>query len=255
VDVEPATLALLAVVATAAGWVDAIAGGGGLIQLPSLLAAGIPLPHALGVNKASSICGTVAALSRYARHGHVHARRVVLPAVLAALGSALGAVGVLAAARRAEDVLEPAFAVCFLALAAWQAVKALGRRGEPVPGPSRPLVAAMLAAAIGAYDGIVGPGTGMFLFWAFTTFLSLAPLDATGSVKLVNALTNAAALAVFVARGSIVWLPALVMAAFNVLGGVLGAHTAIRRGVRFIRVVVAVVSAAVSVHLLLEAFT
>jgi uncharacterized membrane protein YfcA len=257
--VEPGVLAVLAAVAAAAGWVDAIAGGGGLLQLPTVRAAGIPwdpVPKALGVNKVSSICGTTAAVLRYARHGHVRWRSLAVPGAFAFAGSVLGAQAIVLVAKGAGSFLDPAFAACFLALAAWQGGKALrGERPRAVEARPRPVLAAAFAFAIGVYDGAVGPGTGMFLFWAFTTFLALSPLDATGSVKVVNWLTNAGALVPLLANGSVVWLPALVMAGANVVGGALGARTAIRGGARFIRLVTAVVSAAVSAYLLARALT
>jgi uncharacterized membrane protein YfcA len=254
---EPWVLGALAVVAAAAGWVDAIAGGGGILQLPSIRAAGIPLepvPRALGVNKVSSICGTTAAVLRYASHGHVRWRVLAVPGALALAGSVVGARVVVGVARRAGDVVDAAFAGCFLALAVWQGAKALrGERPAAAPARPRPVAAAALAFAIGVYDGAVGPGTGMFLFWMFTTCLALPPLDATGSTKAVNWLTNAGALAGLLASGAVAWTPALVMAGANVLGGALGARTAVRRGVVFVRVVTALVSAAVSVYLVVRA--
>jgi uncharacterized membrane protein YfcA len=253
VTVEPLVLVLLALVACAAGWVDAIAGGGGLLQLPSILAAGIPLPHALGVNKVSSVCGTTAAVLRYAAHGHVRWRLVALPGALALVGSALGALAIVDVAAAVRPALAPAFAACFLVLAAWQVWKALRPRRPAATAPrSNPAIAAGFAFAIGVYDGFVGPGTGMFLFWAFSTFLALPALDATGSAKAVNWLTNVGALVSLLLAGAVVWLPALVMAGANVLGGAAGARTAIRGGERVVRLVTAGVSAAVSVYLLVR---
>jgi uncharacterized membrane protein YfcA len=103
--------------------------------------------------------------------------------------------------------------------------------------------------AVGAYDGLVGPGTGIFLFWIFTTWWALGPLEATGTAKAVNLLTNAASLATLIARGQTIWVIALSMGAANLLGGWLGAHTAIRRGVRFIRLLTAAVAAGAAMYL------
>jgi uncharacterized membrane protein YfcA len=249
--VEAWVAAALAGVAFLAGFVDAIAGGGGLLQMPPLFAVLGPAA-APGVNKAASICGTSAAVARYARHGTVRWDRLAVAGPLAFAGSAVGSWGYLEAVRHAADVVRPAFAVCFAALAVQQVRRALRRGQEPPPRPARPGVGLAFVAAIGLYDGFVGPGTGMFLFWAFTTWLALPALEATSTTKAVNWLTNAGALAVFAARGAVLWPLALVMAAGNAAGGFLGARTAIRGGVRLIRLVTGCVSLAASVYLLLE---
>jgi uncharacterized membrane protein YfcA len=250
VDLDPALWTLLVVAAGAAGWVDAIAGGGGLIQLPCLLAAGVPVPAALGVNKVSSICGTSVAVARYARNGSVRWRDVAVAGPLALAASAAGASALLAVVKAEAAAVRPFFAGCFLALAAQQAWKVWRGPQAPGPGVRSPRVALLFVALIGFYDGLVGPGTGMFLFWAFTTWLAHAPLDATGTTKAVNGLTNLGALATFVVRGEVIWPLGLAMASANVLGGWLGAHAAIRRGVTFIRLLTAAVSAAAAVYLL-----
>ncbi len=247
----------LAAVAFAAGFVDAIAGGGGLLQVPALLAA-FPSPGdvavALGVNKVSSLCGTTAAVTRYAAKGHVRWDRVAVYGPVAFVASFAGTWGLVEAAKEAAHAIRPAFAALFVALAVHQIVRALRTRTEAASdvGPARPLVALAFVGLIGLYDGLVGPGTGMFLFWAFTTWLALSPLDATGTTKAINGITNVGALAAFLARGTaIVWPLALTMAAANTAGGLLGARTAIRRGARLIRFVTAVASIGASVFLLL----
>jgi uncharacterized membrane protein YfcA len=251
--VDPVVLVLLALVAGLAGWVDAIAGGGGLLQLPALFVAGVPAPALFGVNKLSSICGTTAAVLRYAAHGSVRWRTVLVAAPLAAAASAAGTLVLLAAAKRASEWIQPAFAVLFVALAVHQARRALRPAQAPAaPASARPAVVLALVAAIGAYDGCVGPGTGMFLFWAFTTFGAMPALEATGSAKVINWTTNAASLATLIARGEILWEPALAMASMNLVGGLVGARTAIRRGVRFIRLVTAAASVLAAVYLIVD---
>jgi len=238
-------------VAAIAGFVDAVAGGGGLIQFPPLLAA-IGADLAPPVNKVSSVCGTSAALARYARGGHVKFDRLKVALPLAFVGSMSGTLGYLEILKRAKPVVEPVFAICFLALSVHQVLRVLRRRAESTVASPRLVVGLALIAVIGVYDGFVGPGTGLFLFWAFTTCFALPALEATGTTKAVNWATNLGALTVFVLRGSILWSLALPMAAGNLVGGFLGAHTAIRRGVRFIRLTTAVLCAAVSVYLLLR---
>lgn len=248
--VELPVLLLLLVVAGVAGFVDAVAGGGGLIQLPPLLALLGPTA-APGINKASNFCGTCAALTRYARNGSVRWALLAVAGPLAFAGSLAGTLGYLEVVRHAASFVRPAFAVCFLALAAHQAWRVLRATPEPVAPRRRSRVGLAFVAIIGIYDGFVGPGTGMFLFWAFTTWFALPALEATGTTKAVNAITNLGSLTAFASKGAILWPLALAMAVANVAGGWLGAHTAIRRGVRFIRLVTAVVCAGASIYLLL----
>jgi uncharacterized membrane protein YfcA len=241
----------LAAAAGLAGFVDAIAGGGGLVQLPPLLAVLGP-EWAPGVNKVASVCGTTAATVRYADHGLVRWRVAALAAPLAFAFGFAGSVSYLRFVREAAHLVRPVFAICFLALAAQQVVRVLSREPPPAARPSAsPWIGAAFVAAIGAYDGFVGPGTGMFLFWTFSTWFALPALHATGTTKAVNLASNVGALTAFVARGAVLWPEGLGLAAANLVGGWLGARTAIRRGVPFIRLVTAAVSAAASVHLLL----
>ncbi len=230
---------------------DAIAGGGGLIQFPPLLAILGPAA-APGVNKFSSVCGTSAAVARYARGGHVRWNRLALVLPLACAGSMAGTLGYLEVLKRAKDVVEPVFALCFLALSIHQIVRVVRRRPEPTEASARRGLGLAIVGGIGVYDGFIGPGTGLFLFWAFTTLFALPALEATGTTKAVNWATNVGALAVFVSQGAILWSLALPMAAANLVGGCVGAHTAIRRGVAFIRVTTAVVCAGASVYLLVR---
>jgi len=251
VSISAGTTALLTGIAGLAGFVDAIAGGGGLIQFPPLLAILGPAA-APGVNKVSSVCGTSAAVARYARGGHVRWDRLALALPIACAGSMAGTLGYLEVLARAKDVVEPVFALCFLALAIHQIVRVVRRRPEPTEASSRRGLGLAIVGGIGVYDGFIGPGTGLFLFWAFTTFFALPALEATGTTKAVNWATNVGALAVFVSKGAILWSLALPMAAANLVGGYLGAHTAIRRGVGFIRVTTAIVCAGASIYLLVR---
>ncbi len=251
-DVELPIALLLFVAAGAAGWVDAVAGGGGLIQLPSILAAGVKVPAAMGINKTSSICGTTAALIRYARHKHVRWDEVPRCGVLALAGSALGSLGLIEVAAEAKDVLVPFFALCFLALAVQQVLKVLRPPAHDPARRRRPALGYALMLALGLYDGFIGPGAGMFLFWTFTTCFALDPLAATGTTKAINVLTNLGALAPLLLRGHTLWPLALGMAGANVLGGTFGSHAAIRNGASLVRVVAALVSVGASVYLLLR---
>jgi uncharacterized membrane protein YfcA len=229
-----AQVVLLPAVAFVAGAVDAIAGGGGLLTVPALLAVGLPPHLALGTNKGQSCFGTAAALVRYGRHGWVPLRRA-----LAVFPS--GVVGALAGAwlqlRVPQGPLRPLVLVLLIFAAVVVAVRPaltpLHASAEPTRG--REAMAVAVALLIGGYDGFFGPGTGTFLIVAFSTLLSLPLTQASAEAKVVNLGSNLAALGMFIWHHTVVWPIALPMAAAQVLGGTLGAHWTIRGGERWVR--------------------
>src|SRR5512133_2279189 len=246
-DLGLARVAALTLVALVAGTVDAIAGGGGLLTVPALLAAGLPPHLALATNKGQSVFGSFAALVRFARAGLVDGRRARLTFPLGLAGSLAGAALVLAtppAALRGIVVGLLATAAAFVGL----------RRGSPArledapPPRHAPLVAGAIAVAIGAYDGFFGPGTGTFLIVAFVALLGDGLAHASAGAKVVNFASNLAAVALFASRGVVLWRIALPMAAAQLGGGWVGAPLAIRRGDALVRRVV-VVTLALAVKL------
>lgn len=239
-----AQLALLVAAAFAAGAVDAVAGGGGLIALPALLAVGLPPRLALGTNKGQGTFGTFAALIRFARSGMIDVARarVAFPAALG--GAALGALLVLVISNAAlRPIVLALLAAVALALAFRPAAPA---RRIPRPPRHQLLLAAAIAFVLAAYDGFFGPGTGTFLLLAFAFFFDLPLARASAEAKVVNFASNLAALGIFAARGAVAWKIALPMAAAQLAGGTVGAHLAIRGGDRRVRqIVLAVVLALV----------
>jgi uncharacterized protein len=261
-DVTPARVALLAGVALVAGTVDAIAGGGGLLTVPALLAAGLPPHLAIATNKGQSTFGSLAALVRFARGGLVGARRARVTFPLGALGSLAGAALVLAtppAALRGIVVVLLAFAAVFVGVrrgppprlddAAPPGAPFLPSKEPPAAGRDRGALAAAIALAIGAYDGFFGPGTGTFLIVAFVALLGDGVARASAEAKVVNFASNLAALVLFAARGAVVWRVALPMAMAQLAGGWLGAHLAVRRGDQLVRRVVVAVALALAAKL------
>jgi hypothetical protein len=234
-------IALLCAAALAAGFVDAIAGGGGLVTLPALLAAGLPPHLALGTNKGQSVFGSFAATYRFARAGRLRPGRSALEFLPGLLGSFGGAWLVL---RVDPAVLRP---VVLILLPVAAAVVLLRPRPRPRPEgrvAEAPALIAAIALAVGAYDGFFGPGTGTFLILAFVGVLGMAPTQASAEAKVVNLASNLAALALFARNGAVLWRFALPMAAAQLAGGFLGAHVALRAGDRLVRGTVAVVVAA-----------
>jgi hypothetical protein len=241
---------LLCVAAGFAGWVDAVSGGGGLVQLPALL---IALPGAspaavLATNKLSSICGTTAAALTYHRRVRPDLGTALPMAGVALVGAALGA---LSASALPKDVFRPVVLVLLVAVAVFTAARpSLGLEQSLRWSGHRHRIAAMAAGAvIGFYDGIFGPGTGAFLVVALVALLGYSMLQASAKARIVNLATNLGALLVFVPQGAPLWRLGLAMGACNVAGGWLGAHTAIRRGSGFVRGVLLLVVAALVVRL------
>jgi len=237
------SLALVLTAATAAGWVDAVVGGGGLLLLPAMLLANPALPVAtiLGTNKLAAASGTSVAAVTYLCRTKVD-WRVLGPALaLAVLCAGFGAV--LAGSVPAADY-RPAV-LCVLAVVA-VIITARPRLGT-VTEASTPTRAATLAAValgggvIALYDGAIGPGTGTFLILAFTALLGVDFLHASAMAKVVNVGTNLGALVVFASGGHVWWLLGAAMGAGNMAGARLGARTALRRGSGFVRVVLLVV--------------
>ncbi|NUP01820.1 MAG: TSUP family transporter [Nonomuraea sp.] len=240
---------VLLAAAAGAGWIDAVVGGGGLVQLPALLVAGIPPVQAMATNKFSSVFGTASAAVAYARSTKVD-RQVALPgAALAVVSAGLGA---WAAAAISADVLRPVVMVVLVAVAAFVTLRpSMGAVPQPHLRTNARVVAAVVAAGVGVafYDGIMGPGTGTFLIIAFTTILGLDFVSASASAKIINVGTNLGALAVFGLQGHVQWALGLGMAVCNVAGAQLGARTAIKRGAAFVRIVLLCVVTAMVIRL------
>lgn len=247
---------MLLAAAVAAGWVDAVVGGGGLIQLPALLLLnpGQPVATALATNKLGSIAGTVSAAIAYSRKAKPDVRVAVPAGVLAVCCAAVGA---LCASAISSDVLKPVIMVVLLAVAAIVVLRPdLGRVPRLVLRTRRRVAAAVLVpgVAIAFYDGLVGPGTGTFLVIAFSTLLGMDFVDASATSKIINAGTNLGALLVFAAQGHVLWAVGLAMAVCNATGAQLGARMAIKRGAGFVRVVLLCVVAALVLKLAYEQF-
>jgi uncharacterized membrane protein YfcA len=247
-DPSLAEIAALAAVGLVAGTVDAVAGGGGLLTLPALLWAGLPPHLALGTNKGQSVFGSFAALARFTGGGLVDGRRARVTFPLGLAGSLAGAALVLAvppAVLRPVVIVLLALAALFVGLRRAPPPRAAGA----APAPASLPVAGAVALAVGAYDGFFGPGTGTFLIVAFVALLGDGLARASAEAKVVNFASNLAALALFAARGVVVWKLAVPMAAGQLLGGFLGAHLAVRRGDALVRRVVVLVALAAAVKL------
>ena len=240
--VDAEVLGLLLLAAFAAGWVDAVVGGGGLLQLPALLLVpGLSPVQALATNKLAGFAGTTVSAVTYARRVPMDWRTALPTAAVAGLAAGGGA-GLAALVPAAA--LRPVTLVALVAVAVWTLVRRAPSEVTALRWAGRRHVgtAALLGLVVGAYDGALGPGTGSFLV-AGLVGLGYAFLQASAVAKVVNAATNLGALVVFTVAGATVWGLGLPMAAANTAGGYLGARTAVARGSGFVRVVFLVVVA------------
>ena len=236
----PLTLLLLCLFAFLAGFIDAMVGGGGLIQLPALLLLlpDVPVPTVLGTGKVASLAGTAAALRRYlSGSGAVPLRwRTVAVTALVAGGFAL--LGARAVSGLHKEAVRPLVLVLLVLMAAytfWR--KDFGSLHAPrLHGRREVLTGVALGASVGFYDGFFGPGTGSLLLFAFVELFGYDFITASASAKLVNVATNITGLAYFVYTGQVLYQVALPMAVCNVLGSTLGAQMALKRGTGFVRV-------------------
>jgi uncharacterized membrane protein YfcA len=244
------TIVLLALAALGAGTVDAIAGGGGLITLPALLAAGLPPLSALATNKGQSVWGSGAAMIAFWRAGRVDRKQALFAFPLAFAGSYAGAALV---QTISNDALRPIVIVLLTGSTVLLLVRKPTRDAD-APKP-RWWIAALLALVIGAYDGFFGPGTGTFLIVGFVALCGRSLVHASADAKVVNFGSNLAAVLTFALAGRVLWEVALPMAVGQLVGGVVGAHLAMKGGARVVRILVLFVSAALIVKLAIALFS
>jgi uncharacterized membrane protein YfcA len=245
-------LALLVVVAFAAGWIDAVIGGGGLLQLPALLLVpGMAPVHALATNKLASLFGTATSSVTYYRKVRPSLRLTLPTAAIALLGAVAGAS---VAAYLPVEVFKPIIVLALVGVAlltlfkpALGAVTRLRHKGR-----THALLMGATGGVIGFYDGVLGPGTGTFLVIALVGLLGYDFLRASAQAKIVNFATNLGALLLFIPIGAVIWPLGLIMGAANVAGSVIGSRMAIARGTKFVRALFLIVVAALIVKLGLD---
>lgn len=244
---DPLVLAALAAVGATAGFVDAIAGGGGMIALPALLSVGVPPVAALATNKMQSVVGTAMAALTYWRRGFVDLRALIPAIALTYAGSLVGA---LVVRQLDTSLLDIAVPVALIAIALYFLLAPnLSDADRAARLPFR-LFVPVMGLLIGFYDGVFGPGTGSFFTIGFVLLFGLGLTRASGSTKALNLVSNLAALTIFIPAGDVIWPAALVMAGGQLIGGYVGARTGIRYGARVIRPLVVIVSVLLALRLL-----
>lgn len=227
-----------------AGFVDSIAGGGGLISLPAYLLAGLPAHFAIGTNKTAMSIGTFTAASKYLRAGQIDLRVGALSAIGSFLGASIGS-------SLAMLIPDSMLKIIMLGVLPAVAIFLLVKKdfGSSADGSlelsSRRLTvtALIIGLVVGCYDGLVGPGAGTFFILAFTGFLGFDLLKSSGCAKVANLASNVASMIVFVLNGKVLFALAAPAAVFAVAGNYAGAHLAIRGGSKYVRYVIFVVIA------------
>lgn len=241
-----------------AGLIDAIAGGGGLIQLPALFLF-LPAPAAasaalaLGTNKLSSICGTGLASVQYARRIPLP-WKTILPASLAAF--AFAALGASVASSLSNQVLKPIVLVMLVILVVFTFLKKdLGSRHAPCFEPYwQRFWGALMGAVIGFYDGFFGPGTGSFLLLGFVSLFGFDFMTATASAKVINLATNLAAILLFASHGNIFYEAAIPMGLCNLAGALIGTRLVFLKGNAFVRRLFLLVATALMLKMAWDTF-
>jgi len=223
-----------------AGFIDSIAGGGGLISLPAYYMAGLPPHIALGTNKLSSSIGMVFSTGTYLREGFVYKPLIPVSIAGALIGSWFGARSVL---YLDETVLRWIILIAIPVLTVVIIFKKdlLSPDERDFSPKKEQLIAALVALTIGWYDGFFGPGAGTFLMLSFVGILKLDAVTACGNTKVVNFCSNIAALAVFILAGTVNYTLALPGAAFAILGNIIGARLTVKKGAKLIKPVMLLV--------------
>ena len=234
------------------GFVDAVAGGGGLLSLPAYMFAGLSPIEAIGTNKFSACCGTAVATWRYSRCGYIHWRHLIAAVVMALIGSAIGA-------RLALLVEGELFKIIMLVIVPIVAAFVLNKRTFkkyrlPFPPMKTDVIVAIIALFIGCYDGFYGPGTGTFLMLLLVGVAHTTLEEAVGTTKVINLSTNFASLTVYLAHGVVLFPLAIVAAMFGIAGNYLGARHFTKRGVGFVRPVTVAVLVIFFIKLCYEVF-
>lgn len=233
-----------------AGFVDSIAGGGGLITVPALLLAGLAPVEVLATNKVQGSFGSGTAMLTYARAGHVHLREQGLEAAMAFLAGALGA---MLAQVLPPDFLRLLMPVVLVGVAAFFALKR-GLSDDDRAQRMKPLLFTLtFVPLIAGYDGFFGPGTGSFFMMGFVLLAGFGLLRATAHTKTLNFASNLGSLAVFSLSGSTLWMIGLAMGLAQMLGALLGARLAMRIGARLIKPLLVITSTALALRLLWQA--
>ncbi|MDI9310891.1 MAG: TSUP family transporter [Limnohabitans sp.] len=252
---ETYILILLCIASFVAGFIDAIAGGGGLIQTPvaMILLPNYPVSSLLGSLKIPGFTGTSIASLQYLKKVDMNWKLLIIMALFSSTTAFLGSYLVTIVSN---DFMKPLLLCILVLVAIYTFIKKDFGSHKPkdLPAKRLTLYGVLISAIIGFYDGFIGPGTGSFLILGFIIILGFDFLHASANAKMVNMASNIGSLALFISKGKIIWLIAIPMALCNGLGGWLGAKTAIKKGNQFIRIFFLIVVVGTLIRLSYDVF-
>jgi uncharacterized membrane protein YfcA len=247
-------LPLLFATGLVAGFVDSIAGGGGLITLPVLLSFGLDTGHALGTSKLQATFGSGSAVWHYAQAKTVELKDCTSGFVFSLIGAALGTVVVLKLHQLNPSSLKRAIPILLIGVAIYTLLKPRLGAEDLHPRMARRWFDLIFGLGLGFYDGFFGPGTGTFWTMAFMLLLGFNMTKATGYTKAMNFASNVSSLALFILNGSVYFVAGLVMGLGQVIGARIGSRMVITRGTKFIRPIFLSVVFALTLKLLWDAY-
>jgi uncharacterized membrane protein YfcA len=248
-DIGLDMIAVLTAVSFLAGFVDAIAGGGGLLTVPALLLAGLDPAQAIATNKVQGSVAAASATYTFGRKGLIAWRSAWIFTLIAFASGIAGALCVRFLPRAVLEVLIP---VLLIVIAAYFALSPRIKDADAHARMSALAFGLTAPVAVGFYDGIFGPGAGSFYMLAFVTLLGYGVVRATAHTKLLNLASNAGSLLLYAATGAVVWPVGIAMAGASLLGAQIGSRLALRLGSRIIRPLLVVVSGLMALRLLLD---
>lgn len=236
------TIILLALAAFTAGFIDAIVGGGGLIQTPFLLIQfpNMSLPVLFGTNKIAALAGTSISAIRYAKQIKFDYKLLFIVAASCFVSSFMGARLV---SLIDTNTLKPIILIILIAIAIYTFLKKdLGSaQKKDLPMNKQMLYGSGIGLVVGFYDGFFGPGTGSFFVLGFVIILGFEFVKASAYAKVVNCITNISALIVFIKNGNYILPLAILMAVFNMVGSYIGSNLALKKGNGFVRIIFLVI--------------
>lgn len=233
-----------------AGFIDSVAGGGGLISTPAYMLAGLPMHEVLGTGKVSSSLGTALAAGKYIKNGKVEWKTAIISAVLSFAGSFAGSQIILMIDR---TKLKTAFTFILPFIACIVLFNKGADSGvQKLFGVRMYIAAGIIGFIIGMYDGLIGPGTGTFLIFAYTMVIGFDYIKASGNAKIINLSSNVAAATSYLLAGKIMWAFVVPAAASNMLGNYLGSSYAIKHGSKAVKKMLIVVLIGIFIKLITD---
>ena len=249
IDLAPQILLFLFIAAFVAGFIDSIAGGGGLITVPAMLIAGVPPLHTLGTNKLQSFFGSSSATIAYARRGHVNVHDQWPMFAMAVLGGGLGAV---LATIVPGEVLKAIMPFLLIAIGLYFGFKPRLSDEDRHQRITPFLFGLTAVPLIAFYDGVFGPGTGSFFMLAFVALAGFGVLKATAHTKMLNFGSNVGAFLVFLLNGVILWKAGLIMGLGQFIGAQAGSRLAMKSGARVIKPLLVTTCLGLAIRLILD---